>query len=740
MNPTFAAFAGLLNGITGTILGLLVLLRNRRREANWSYGLFCLSVALWSYSYFFWQMASDNPSALFWSRMLMAPAIFIPIFYAHHILALFGPKQFKRPTLLFGYIFGVIFFFADLTTNFVKSVSPKLNFPYWPNPGSLFHVFLPIWVAFVLWGVYIILYNFKRARGMERNQLRYVLIATVIGWTGGVTNFFLWYNIPVPPVGNILVSVYVGLTAYAIARYRLMDISLALTRTTVFMAVYASVLGIPFLAALAWRPQLEHLLGTNWWVGLWIICAALTTAAHYANQYFQRRAENRLLAEQHRYQGVLRNASQGMTLVKDLDKLLNRTVRIITREVRLKHAAVYLWDERAKRFVPKASRQWTMDQPPTFSEQDPLVDYFTRWHKGPLVAEELDLQARGDPSQAGLHRVVAALKTLDASMLIPSFVNRRCMGFLILGQKRSGAIFTPDDLEVFQVLANQAGLAIENAIFYEELQRTQTDLFQTAKMASLGHMAGGMSHQANNRFYVLSTLGGVLKAKFKELGLDPFAVPPETLRAVWAQCAEFGERVEKNAIQGGDIVKTILRFSRPSGEYKPVALPQIIATVHEVAQFRVDLNLLNWKEAFPENLAYVNGDLNQLADCVLNLITNAFDAIQKKAELLKKHELPVNPEDPVPFKGELIFRGRMDKDEDGKHWSLLEVKDNGVGMTPQEIENLFIPFFTTKATSQKGTGLGIFVIRRIIEQHGGTVTASSSYGIGTTFTIRLPAL
>jgi signal transduction histidine kinase len=61
-------------------------------------------------------------------------------------------------------------------------------------------------------------------------------------------------------------------------------------------------------------------------------------------------------------------------------------------------------------------------------------------------------------------------------------------------------------------------------------------------------------------------------------------------------------------------------------------------------------------------------------------------------------------------------------------------------MSGQELGNLFTPFFTTKATSQKGTGLGLYVIQRIIERHEGTITASSTYGVGTRFTLRLPAI
>jgi len=74
-----------------------------------------------------------------------------------------------------------------------------------------------------------------------------------------------------------------------------------------------------------------------------------------------------------------------------------------------------------------------------------------------------------------------------------------------------------------------------------------------------------------------------------------------------------------------------------------------------------------------------------------------------------------------------------------KSWVVLEVEDNGIGITREELDNLFIPFFTTKATTEKGTGLGLYVIQRILQQHGGVISASSTYGVGTKFTLKLPA-
>jgi len=70
---------------------------------------------------------------------------------------------------------------------------------------------------------------------------------------------------------------------------------------------------------------------------------------------------------------------------------------------------------------------------------------------------------------------------------------------------------------------------------------------------------------------------------------------------------------------------------------------------------------------------------------------------------------------------------------------VLTVSDNGIGLKPEDLRKLFIPFFTTKATAEKAFG-SLFVVRRIIEAHGGTVSADSTYGVGTTLKVQLPAL
>jgi signal transduction histidine kinase len=370
----------------------------------------------------------------------------------------------------------------------------------------------------------------------------------------------------------------------------------------------------------------------------------------------------------------------------------------------------------------RAARQWRgRGQAPTLAPKDPLVEYL-HWRREPLVTEELTNQVRAGEGQ--FQAVAAQLKHLDAAVVVPSFVEDRCMGFLVLGEKKSGTLYTPDDLQVFQVLANQAALAIENAQFYEDLKQTQAELFQTAKMASLGQMAGGMSHQINNRFYVLAILAGTLKSVLKDI--DPAAADQEQLKTLWGKILETLNKVEGNAIQGGDIVKTLLRFSRPGrAEAQPISPQEIVGAARDIAQYKVDLNSVDLVQEWPQELPPVMGNLNQLADCFFNLITNAYDAIQAKLERMK----------PADYRGRITISGHTSVDG----MVTIDVQDNGIGMTAQEMEQLFVPFFTTKATAEKGTGLGLFVIKRILEHHGGNIEVQSSPGQGTAFTVYLPS-
>lgn len=728
-------FALFVTAITHFILAVFVYSKGPRKLTNVTYALYSTAIAWWSSLEALSITTTSQAQALLLWRLNHVGVIFIPIFFVHFVMSLLEDhgRQRKRHLIVLSYVAGASLLALDTTPLFIQEVVPRFSFNYFINPGLLYPFFFIGWVGWAIYGLLLLFKVYARSTGVRRNQLRYFCWSMLIAYIGGAPNFLPTFNIEIPglmPFGTYAIPAYAFFTTYAIVRYRLMDVNLALTRTTVFMAVYALALGVPLLAALSLQPQLEQRLGPQWWVWLWIICALLATAAHYANLYVQRFAENRLLAEQRRYQATLRRASEGMTRIRQLPRLLKLTVSILSRTVGLTYAAIYLVDLETKRYVLQVAKGKDGHHAGTTLEiDDPLIQYL-QVHKNAVVLEELHLQQATEP---GLRAVELSLRRLGAALAIPSFVHDHLLGFVVMGAKRSDQMYTDDDLKVLMTLANQAALAIENARFYEAEKERQAEMFHTAQLASLGTMAGSMGHQINNRFYVEGIVAGTTRTVLQSLDLTGI---PEPAKAAIQRAIGAFQKIESDVLRGGDIVRTLLNFSKP-GKQDRVAFPEVITMATDLAQYRVKFEEIDFEPVLSNPLPMLDGNKNQLTEAVYNLIANAYDAIKSKEEAIKEGRLTLATG--YRYRGKIAISVAPIV-KYGTTWLQAVVHDTGIGIKPENLSKLFVPFFTTKATAEKGTGLGLYVIKKIIENHGGKLDVNSVYGEGTTFTVHLPTI
>ena len=145
-----------------------------------------------------------------------------------------------------------------------------------------------------------------------------------------------------------------------------------------------------------------------------------------------------------------------------------------------------------------------------------------------------------------------------------------------------------------------------------------------------------------------------------------------------------------------------------------------------MVQYKVDLDKIDLIEEVPLGLPKLKGDLSQLSDCFFNLVDNAYDAIMRKIGKGVMEE----------YRGFIRIAAYVG--DDG--FVRVEVTDNGLGMNSEESKNIFVPFFTTKASSEKGHGLGLYVIKKIIESHNGRIKLVSECEKGTTFYVDIPAV
>jgi PAS domain S-box-containing protein len=246
-----------------------------------------------------------------------------------------------------------------------------------------------------------------------------------------------------------------------------------------------------------------------------------------------------------------------------------------------------------------------------------------------------------------------------------------------------------------------------------ERKKLEAKLQQAQKMESIGNLAGGIAHDFNNLLFPIIGMSEMLLEDLPQDSLEH----------------ENAQEIFNAGKRAGDLVKQILAFSRQS-EHKmtPIRIQRVLKEVLKLCRSTIPSNV-EIQETIDWECGLIMADATQLHQVAMNLITNAFHAIEEKSGFiditLKKIELKI---------GE-IPNSLLPPDQ----YIQLSVADNGVGMSQRVQQKIFDPYFTTKEMG-KGTGLGLAVVYGIIKGHKGDIKVYSEEGKGSTFHIYLPLM
>jgi signal transduction histidine kinase len=247
-----------------------------------------------------------------------------------------------------------------------------------------------------------------------------------------------------------------------------------------------------------------------------------------------------------------------------------------------------------------------------------------------------------------------------------------------------------------------------------ELEESQAQVLHQEKMAAFGLLAAGIAHEVGNPLTSISTVVQMLERR------DPDAYTREKLGQV------SGQLVRIQAI-----LRELVTFGRPASDQRGrVAIRDVVDEALGIAKYYKGGKNRQITAAVPDGLPPLVGVRDQLVQVVFNLVLNAIDATGKGGR--------------IDIEARIAELGTA-SEEDGSELRaprsalracvVLTVRDDGAGIADAVRDRLFRPYFTTK---RHGTGLGLFVIRKIVEEHGGTVGVESPPGKGTTFRVELP--
>ena len=237
-----------------------------------------------------------------------------------------------------------------------------------------------------------------------------------------------------------------------------------------------------------------------------------------------------------------------------------------------------------------------------------------------------------------------------------------------------------------------------------ERRAMQARLIASQKLADLGTLAAGVAHEINSPLQVITGVSQSLLDRQRDGRLDA------------DHLARNLEVIHRNGWRCAEIVRSLRTYAYASAsEVASHSLNELVKDTLLLIENQVEkMSNISVRTELGQDVPIVACGRNQMAQVLINLLTNAQDA--------------------MPDGGEITIATRYEPDED---WVVLEVADNGSGIPPEILPRVFDPFFTTKPVGE-GTGLGLSIVDGIVRAHGGEILVDSRERMGTTFSIRLP--
>jgi signal transduction histidine kinase/pSer/pThr/pTyr-binding forkhead associated (FHA) protein len=407
-------------------------------------------------------------------------------------------------------------------------------------------------------------------------------------------------------------------------------------------------------------------------------------------------SQNRWLAKARSNLQVMYRTSLAVSHTLDIDELLGRILQLVFEWVEADRGCIMLLDPESRELRTKARRDRKAGDAATMQISRTILDYVLDHHEGVLTsdAQEDDRFASGNSVvRTGVREAICVPMRgrYDTVGLIYVDTTTPLIEAVDQGQRR----FSDDHLKLMIAIGHQAALAVEDTTYYSAM-------VQSERLAATGQAIATLSHHIKN---ILQGIRG--GSYLVEMGLenDDLGV----LRKGW-------DIVRRNQDKISSLVMDMLTFSKErEPDPLPTDLAALIDDIVETVQQRAAESgaTIHWQP--PADLPLLLFDPSGMARAVLNVVTNALDAVEGRQQAA------------------VTVVAAADRDAGVAR---ITITDNGAGMSPEMLADIFTLFVSTKGS--KGTGLGLTVSRKILREHGGDIRASSRLGEGSTFVLEFP--
>ncbi len=630
-------------------------------------------------------LALDAFSAYWLNRLCYALDSFVPGALLHFALCFPEERPIvrRRPRLLW-WVYLPSAILALLQNYFLtRSASSHLAVSDWVYAAD---------AAAALAAVASFVHVFTRSRNVvARRQAK--AVATGFGLAAFVPALailavvLLGADIPFNPLTLFLLVCPISI-GYAIGRHNLFEVDRFLRTGVVYGAlsllvfvVYAGLM----LVGESWMGDGQPLPAEV--ASLYILAVLLV--ANPLRMRVQDAVDRLFYRQSYSYRSAVEETSRSLTTLLGTQAIAEAVLRVLTEVMTIDWGALMVFGEARSRgevFLRPEGRD-TAIGPQLMAQRGALLPLAQT--PRPRMVQELVAREQTDPAWALLERLTAVL-------VVPLRFQGKPVGLLVVGEKKSGAFYSDDDVHLLETLAHQAALALVNAQAFEELARAQESLVRAERLAAVGELAATVAHGIRN------PLAGIrMAAQVANEDRDDTQALAESLADILSETDRLEQRV-----------RALLDFTRPfEPRIEPVELGAFVHDFVEQLRRRLPETIELRSDVAAEPLVS-QLDRSHLHEVVEAIVLNAAEAMRERGT---------------------ITLG-LQRSEAGDQ-AALTITDDGPGIEAAVLPRVFDLFFTTKSS---GTGIGLAMAKRLIERLGGHVAVASERGRGTSFTLRLP--
>jgi len=720
MNTYLISLIPLISALFVFALGIIVFFRKKVTTLNLIFFFITIAVGNWLFGTFKMFRSTAGESAIFWDRFIYGSVVFIPALF-YHFGVVFTQKireKLQRSCVVLGYLLSIFFLILSRTDYFVSGLF-RYKWGVHTKARLFHHVFLIYFsIYLILFIINLYRYYKKSAGPIKKNQSYYIFLAFFILILIGPLGYLPAYEIPILPFPFLSGLFFVTILAYAITRYRLFDIRVVVRRGTVYglSLGVAGGLGV-LLVWLVSRYLGEKITGLLLLVDSVAILLSISVFFPIKS-FFEKLANKYLFASLYDTRRKIEELTQALPKIFYLDDIVNLIYKTINETLHIERFGVIVKEPGEENLIVLKKKPDSLVISP-FKES---LFYFLKKLKQTILLQEIEIILLSPEEKEKLKKILSKSKI---SMVLYLVSKGEIYGMILLGEKASGDAFTVQDIRLLENLALQASISIENGLLFRKTQRFAEELKIKVAQATKDLRAANaelkrldqakseflriVSHQLRTPMTILRWYAkALLRGDYGKLNKKQLEVANDIYQATLRQIKLIGSFLDVAHIEAGKIT-----VRKEKGNIEEL-VNDVVSELKVLAEkMGIYLKVEKPKKEVPEFYF----DYEKTREVLRNIVDNAIKYIEKGGAT-------------VGFKY-----------DEKKKEVLVYVKDTGIGFSPEEKKKLFMKFsrLRNNKVNPWGSGLGLYICKRLIEVQGGKIWAESpGKGKGSTFYFTLP--